>query len=105
VKPIQFEGDSKARLGDFPLPARKQAGFQLQGVQLGLEPENWKPMGAIGAGVREIRIWDEAGTFRVIYIAKLVDRIVVLHAFKKKTQTTSRKDIELAKARLKSLEA
>lgn len=62
-------------------------------------------MRSIGAGVREIRIWDEAGTFRVIYIAKLAGRIVVLHAFKKKTQATSRKDVDLAKARLRSLVA
>jgi phage-related protein len=105
VKEILFAGDSRERLRDFPLQARKKAGFQLQRVQLGLEPEDWKPMRSVGAGVREIRIWDEAGTFRVIYIAKLADGIVVLHAFKKKTQAMSRKDADLAKARLKSLGA
>ena len=60
-------------------------------------------MPSIGAGVREIRIWNEAGTFRVIYLAKLADAVYVLHCFQKKTQETSRKDIKLARKRYKEL--
>ena len=60
-------------------------------------------MPLIGRGVEEIRIWDEAGTFRVIYTARMVDTVVVLHAFQKKTQTTSQRDIELARARWSQL--
>jgi phage-related protein len=105
VKPIQFAGDSLARLREFPAGARKRAGERLREVQHGVEPADWKPVPSIGVGVREIRIWDEAGTFRVIYTAKLVDRIVVLHAFAKKTQAISRRDIAIAKARLKDLRA
>jgi phage-related protein len=56
-------------------------------------------MPLIGQGVEEIQIWDEAGTFRVICAACSGDRVVVLHAFQKKTQTTSIHDIELARAR------
>jgi phage-related protein len=62
-------------------------------------------MPSIGAGVRELRIWDASGTFRVIYLAKLADRVVVLHAFRKKTQATSRKDMELARARYRQVVA
>ena len=71
-------------------------------MQLGLDPDDWKPMGAIGAGVREIRIRDASGAFRVIYLAKLEDRVLVLHAFQKKTQKTAQKDIDLAAARLRA---
>ena len=60
-------------------------------------------MPSIGRGVEEIRIWDEAGTFRVIYTARIVDTVVVLHAFHRKTQTTSQRDIELARARWSQL--
>jgi phage-related protein len=56
-------------------------------------------MAAIGPGVREIRIKGDDGQYRVIYVAKFADAIHVLHAFQKKTQRTSRADIELAKKR------
>ena len=60
-------------------------------------------MQTIGAGVREFRIRDRAGAFRVIYLATLPDRIVVLHAFWKKTQRTARQDIALATKRFREL--
>jgi len=50
--------------------------------------------------VEEIRIWDDSGTYRVIYTAQMADAIYVLHAFHKKTQTTSKRDIDIAKERL-----
>ncbi|MBV1699043.1 MAG: type II toxin-antitoxin system RelE/ParE family toxin, partial [Hyphomicrobiales bacterium] len=76
---------------------------QLDRVQRGLDPDDWKPMKAIGVSVREIRIRDRAGAFRVIYLATLPDRIVVLHALQKKTQVTARRDIDLAARRLREL--
>jgi len=60
-------------------------------------------MPTIGPGVREIRIRDAAGAYRVIYIASLADAVHVLHAFQKKTQTTSQRDIHLAAMRLQQL--
>jgi phage-related protein len=70
---------------------------------MGRDPDDWKPMPNIGAGVREIRIRDPSGAFRIIYIATLPDAIYELHAFQKKTQKTDKHDIELASARLKSV--
>ena len=58
---------------------------------------------SIGAGVKEIRVWDEAGTFRIIYLAKLADAVYVLHCFQKKTEQTSDKDVRLARKRFKEL--
>lgn len=101
VKPISFLGDSLARLRDFPDGARSQAGYQLSEVQAGNEPDDWKPMKAVGPGVREIRVREASGAFRVIYLATLPDRVLVLHAFQKRTRTTPRKDIELAARRLR----
>ncbi len=60
-------------------------------------------MTTIGGGVKEIRIRDEAGAFRVIYLAKLADAVYVLHCFQKKTQQTSERDIRLARKRFKEL--
>ena len=103
MKQIEFIGDSLDALRDFPMGARQESGYQLDKVQRGFEPDDWKPMKTIGTGVKEIRVVDEEGQFRVIYIAKLADAICVLHCFKKKTQKTSLKDLELAKARYKEL--
>ena len=99
MKSIRFLGDSLKRLREFPEGARQDAGYQLDKVQLGEQPDDFKPMPSIGQGVEEIRIWDEAGTFRVIYTARINDTVVVLHAFQKKTQATSKRDIDLARAR------
>ena len=60
-------------------------------------------MPSIGAGVREIRIRDASGAFRLIYVATLADAIHVLHAFQKKSQRTAQRDIDLAAARLRQL--
>ncbi len=87
----------------FPLHARKEAGVQLHMVQQGLEPHDWKPMAHVGQGVREIRIRDEAGVFRVLYVTRIEDAVYVLHAFQKKTQQTAKRDIDLAVERLKDL--
>ena len=102
MKAVVFLGDSLSRLREFPGSARATAGFQLHQLQRGLDPDDWKPMGTIGPGVREIRIREASGAFRVIYLAKLEDRVLVLHAFQKKTQKTAQKDIDLAAARLRA---
>ena len=83
----------------FPLTARREAGHQLDQVQNGREPDDWKPMNTVGQGVREIRIRDEAGAFRVLYVAKFSDAVYVLHCFQKKTEKTSKADVELAARR------
>ncbi|MEN9865293.1 MAG: hypothetical protein RL748_883 [Pseudomonadota bacterium] len=103
MKPVKFRASSLADLRDFPLTARREAGYQIDQVQQGREPDDWKPMNTIGQGVREIRIRDEAGAFRVIYIAKLADTIFVLHCFQKKTQQTSQPDVDLANKRYREL--
>jgi phage-related protein len=103
MKPIVFLADSIARLRAFPDGARRDAGFQLDRVQRGLEPDDWKPMKGVGPGVREIRVRDVSGAFRVVYIASLPDAVYVLHAFQKKTPRTSPRDIVLAQSRYKEL--
>lgn len=99
MKPITFLGDSFKRLREFPKDARANAGHQLRSVQQGKQPADFKPMPIIGRGVEELRVWDETGTYRVIYTARMANAVYVLHAFQKTTQTTSRQDIEVAKTR------
>ncbi len=103
MKPVDFYGEALDALRAFPERARRQAGYQIDKVQHGEEPDDWKPMKTIGAGVREIRIREEAGAFRVIYLAKLADAVYILHCFQKKTEQTSERDIDLARKRYKEL--
>lgn len=99
TKPIEFLGDSLRSLQEFPDDAKQDAGYQLDRVQHGLQPDDFKPMPSIGKGVEEIRVRDDTGAYRVIYTARLADAVYVLHAFQKKTQATSKRDIDLAKQR------
>ena len=98
-KPVEFVGSSLDDLRAFPIAARREAGHQIDLVQNGQEPDDWKPMNTIGAGVKEIRIRDTSGAFRIIYVAKFADAVYVLHCYKKKTEKTSKTDIDLAAKR------
>jgi phage-related protein len=100
---IVFCGASRKDLRDFPEDARRQAGVEHWAVQNDQEPADWKPMKTVGPGVREIRIKSQDGGFRVIYVVKVVEKLHVLHAFQKKTQKTARKDLDLAKQRLREV--
>ena len=103
TRPIRFLGDSLEQIRAFPEGARKQAGVELHKVQQGLEPADWKSMAGVGPGVREIRVTDEAGAFRVLYVVKFEIAVYVLHAFQKKTRKAPKKDLDLATARLKQI--
>lgn len=102
-KEIKWVGSSLEALRDFPKTAMQRAGYQLQGLQDGEEPDDWKPMKTVGTGVNEIRIKCEDGAFRVFYVVNRPEAIYVLHAFRKTTEKTEKRDIDLAKDRLKSL--
>ncbi len=103
MKGIVFCGTALVDLRAFPKAARREAGFQLDQVQYGLDPADWKPMASIGSGVREIRVRSKEGAFRIIYVAVLADAIYVLHCFQKRSQRTSRLDLEIARRRLKAV--
>ena len=99
MKPVRFVGSARDDLAAFPKAARTRAGYELFAVQVGRNPDNWKPMAVVGPGACEIRVRDPAGAYRVIYVTKLGDAVYVLHAFQKKTQKTDRADLELATQR------
>ena len=103
MKKVLWQGSSKSDLKSFPPTVMDDAGHQLFRVQSGLDPDDWKPMASIGSGVREIRLRDATGAFRIIYIATRPQGVYVLHCFQKKSQKTSPQDIQLARERLKSI--
>jgi phage-related protein len=103
MKLLRFLGDSHAQLRRFSEIARADVGYQLYQVQLGFEPRDWKPMSSVGPGVRELRVRDSDGAYRVIYIATFAEAVYVLHAFQKKSQRTSRQDLAVAVTRFREL--
>lgn len=103
LKAVIWMGSSKDDLIAFPADARRDAGYQLENVQRGSQPPDWKPMTSVGPGVRELRIREPSGAFRVIYLATRPEAIYVLHCFQKKSQQTSRHDLTVAKARFKAV--
>jgi phage-related protein len=103
LKQVKWVGDSRERIRDFPDVPRHEAGYQLERVQAGKEPRDWKPMPSIGIGVNEIRVRDDSGAFRVIYLAKFAEAVYVLHAFQKKSRKTQKSDLDLARKRFRDL--
>lgn len=103
MKPLEFLGTSQDDIRAMPAAVRHAMGVELMRVQLGGEPTDFKPISSVGAGAYEIRVRDENGAFRVIYVAKFAGAVYVLHAFQKKTQQTRREDIDLAAKRYRMI--
>jgi phage-related protein len=102
-KELRWIGSSYEDILDFPSTARREAGFQLSRIQAALDPHDWKPFDDVGGGVREVRIRDGNGVYRVMYVAKFEEAIYVLHCFQKKTQVTSKRDKEIAASRYRAI--
>jgi phage-related protein len=103
MKLLHFVGSSREDLRELPENARETAGHQLFKVQQGKEPDDWKPMPTVGVGVKEIRVWDESGTYRILYVAKFEEAVYLLHVFEKRSQKTAKGDVQLAKSRYTDL--
>ena len=97
-KAIAWLGDSLKRLREAPADIRSDAGYQLDLVQRGETPTDFRPMPDVGPGAMEIRVHGE-NEFRVFYVARFEEAIYVLHCFVKKTRATRKADIELGRQR------
>ena len=103
MKIVKFIGSSQDELINFPRDARRECGRELDRVQRGLMPSDFKPMLSVGKGVYEIRV-HVLGEWRVLYVARHGDAVYVLHAFHKKSLKTAKSDIDLAIRRYKQME-
>ncbi len=90
MKSLRFVGSSLDDLRDFPAEARREVGFELDAIQRGHEPSDWKPMKDIGSGVREIRI-HVLGEWRIIYVANLLMPSTYFTLFKRKLKKRGKK--------------
>lgn len=105
MKLARFIGTAREDLAGFPKAARVRAGHELFMVQVGRDPADWKPLPSVGLGACEIRTRDETGAYRVIYVAKFVSAVYVLHAFQKKSRKTELAEIRLARTRYRDARA
>jgi phage-related protein len=105
VKPAIFHLAARAAIRLFPEDVRREVGRAIFDLQCGeaLVMPLSRPMPSVGAGVSELRIRDRSGIYRVFYYRQSSRGILVLHAFMKKTQTTPKRELDLAKRRLKEL--
>lgn len=100
--PVSFIGSSLQDIKRFPDTVMRLVGVEINRLQQGFQPTDFKPMKTVGKGVNEIRIQENSEAFRVFYVMKL-GCIYILHAFHKKTQKTEKREKDLVKTRLKQI--
>lgn len=98
MKKIIWLASTHETVKGYPINVRREIGYNLDKIQRGFDPADWKSMATVGQGVKEIRIHEE-NEYRVFYVAKFQEAVYVLHSFIKKTQQTSKKEIDIGKKR------
>lgn len=101
-KPLAWIGSSLDDLRGFPDSVRRRAGFELRAVQRGLTPSDFKSMPTVGPGTYELRLRTREA-HRVFYVARFEEAVYILHAFQKKSQKTSQKDLERGRQRYREM--
>jgi len=102
---VVWEGNSKEVLKTFPKKMRAAFGLEVRSLQDGDMPTNSRPMQSIGKRVYELRQMDSNGWYRVIYLQRVAGHLFMLHSFVKKSAKTSQQDLNIAKQRLKVVQA
>jgi len=101
---IRWVGDAKDVLSAFPQEIKGVFGYSLRRLQKGLLPDcDARRMESVGKGVWALKTADERTWYRVIYLTRIGDELYVLHAFEKSSRKTDRRDLEIAKSRLRSV--
>ena len=100
MKPLLFLGNSLKCLRDLPKEVRQDVGYQLDKVQRGEQPDDFKPMPTIGGGVEEIRIRDETGAYRIIHLARFLEAILYFMSSRKRARRQRRATSILRKSDL-----
>ena len=105
MKDIEFHPAALKAIKKFPDLVKKELGARIKGLQRGdkLSMPLSRPLKQVGRGVEELRIKDASGIYRAFYLTRLKGRIIVFHAFMKKTQKTLQKEISTGQRRLKEL--
>lgn len=105
MKQVEWNLNTLKAVKSFPEDIKKELGYLIYKLQIGdsLNMPHSKPMTSIKSGCHELRVKGSDGIFRVFYILKNEDKVIVFHAFKKKAQKTPKKEIDTAKRNLKEI--
>jgi len=105
VKEIIWDLAAKKTVRSFSREVKKELGALLLVLQKGelLGMPQSKPMRMVHKSAFELRVKDHSGIYRVFYVLFQKDKVLIPHAFSKKTQKTPKKEIETAKKRLRRL--
>ncbi|AVZ26887.1 toxin HigB-like (plasmid) [Zymomonas mobilis subsp. mobilis ZM4 = ATCC 31821] len=103
--PKGYEKRIKKELSELPKKIMEDAVIDFKRIKRGKDPYDFKPMSIIGTGVKEIRLKEKSGAYRIIYTANFADKIYILHSFQKKTEQTDKRNIDLARKRFKAISA
>jgi phage-related protein len=101
VKSAVFHPKARDAIREFPEDVRRGLGKAIFDLQKGAKLS--RTMASVAAGVEELRVKDRFGIYRVFYYTRLIDSILICHAFTKKTQNTPQHEIDLARQRLKEM--
>ena len=101
-KPIVWVGSSIHDMRRCAPDVQDAAGVELRTLQHGIMPPDWKPMPTVGVGVGEIRIHTNT-EHRIFFVAKFHEAIYILHIFEKRSRKTARRDLELGRARFRTV--
>jgi phage-related protein len=104
MKPVNWLGDSLKVLRGFPKDVQQEIGHGLYVVQVGLMPQDAKPLRGVCGGVFEMVTRFDGETYRTVYAVKIGDKVYVLHVFQKKSTSgikTPQADMNLIVQRLK----
>lgn len=104
MKKITYVGNVQKEIFSFPEKARQRimTALTMVSVDVDLSPKDFKYMPTVGVGCYELRIRLD-NQYRVLYVAKFQEAVYVLHAFIKKTEQTSKADIELGAMRYRAM--
>lgn len=105
MKIARFHPKARAAIQEFSEEVRRELGKAIFDLQKGskLRIPLSRVMVAVAPGVEELRVKDRNGTYRVFYLARLANEVLVFHAFTKKTEKTPKHEIDTGKKRLKEL--
>jgi len=105
VKSAVFHPKARDAIREFPEDVRRGLGTAIFDLQKGakLSMPLSRTLASVATGVEELRVKDRSGIYRVFYYTRLVDSILIFHAFTKKTQKTPQHEIDLAQQRLKEM--
>jgi len=99
---IHWVGDARESLSAFPPEIKGVFGYSLRRLQKGLLPDcAARRMESVGKGVWELKTAGERTWYRVLYLTRIGDAPYVLHVFEKSNRKTDRRDLEIAKSRLR----